>query len=80
MTALHVISLILLIVGGLNWGLVALSDFDLVTAIFGTAGAESAPATAIARVVYLLVALSAVLQLFRLVTSAAASRPGIAVD
>ena len=29
------ISLILLIVGGLNWGLVGLFGFDLVAALFG---------------------------------------------
>ncbi|OGJ17891.1 DUF378 domain-containing protein [Candidatus Pacearchaeota archaeon RBG_13_36_9] len=30
------IALILLIIGGLNWGLVGIVDFNLVTAIFGS--------------------------------------------
>ena len=47
------IALILLIVGGLNWALVGLFDFDLVAAIFGYM-------SVIARVVYVLVGLSAV--------------------
>jgi uncharacterized membrane protein YuzA (DUF378 family) len=35
MGALNKVTLLLLIVGGLNWGLVGLFDFDLVAAIFG---------------------------------------------
>ena len=35
MQALNVIVMILLIVGGLNWGLVGLFNFDLVAALFG---------------------------------------------
>ena len=35
MRSLNVITLILLIVGGLNWGLVGAFDFDLVAALFG---------------------------------------------
>ena len=45
----------LLIVGGLNWGLVGLFGFDLVAAIFG-AGSGAA------RAVYVLVGLSAIWQ------------------
>lgn len=33
--ALDWIALVLLIVGGINWGLVGLFDFDLVAALFG---------------------------------------------
>jgi uncharacterized membrane protein YuzA (DUF378 family) len=36
MKTLNSITLILTIVGGLNWGLVGLADFDLVAAIFGS--------------------------------------------
>jgi uncharacterized membrane protein YuzA (DUF378 family) len=36
MKALNAIALVLIIVGGLNWGLVGLFDFNLVAAIFGT--------------------------------------------
>jgi uncharacterized membrane protein YuzA (DUF378 family) len=47
----------LLIVGGLNWGLVALAEFDLVAWVFG----EEFGATNVAsRIVYGLVGLSAV--------------------
>jgi uncharacterized membrane protein YuzA (DUF378 family) len=35
MKALEWIALILVIVGGLNWGLVGLLNYNLVTAIFG---------------------------------------------
>lgn len=47
------VALILVIVGGLNWGLVGLFNFDLVATIFGDMSALS-------RVVYSLVGLSAV--------------------
>lgn len=36
MKALNAIALVLVIVGGLNWGLVGLFDFNLVSALFGT--------------------------------------------
>ena len=45
--------LVLIIVGGLNWGLVGLLEFDLVAAIFGDM-------TALSRIVYILVGLSAI--------------------
>jgi len=44
--------LILLIIGGLNWGLVGILRFDLVFLIFG-------PMTAATRAVYVLVGVSA---------------------
>jgi len=46
------IVVILVIVGGLNWGLVGAFNYDLVAAIFGTM-------TVASRVVYVLVGLSA---------------------
>jgi len=46
----------LLIVGGLNWGLVGLLGFDLVAAIFG----DMSP---LSRIVYTLVGLSALWQI-----------------
>ena len=49
---------LLLIVGGLNWGLVALAEFDLVAFIFG--GMEFGETNAGSRIVYGLVGLSAV--------------------
>jgi len=48
--------LILLIVGGLNWGLVGLFKFDLVTAIFGEMSAVS-------RIVYTVVGLAGICML-----------------
>ena len=47
------IALVLLIVGGLNWALIGLFEFDLVAAIFG-------PMTMVTRIVYVLVGLAAV--------------------
>lgn len=51
------IAMILLIVGGLNWGLVGLFNFDLVAALFG-------PGTVLSRAVYILVGLSALYAIF----------------
>lgn len=48
---------VLLVVGGLNWGLVALAKFDLVAWIFGLDFGETNAAT---RVIYGLVGLAAV--------------------
>jgi uncharacterized protein len=51
--ALHMVTFILLVVGGLNWLLVGVADFDLVATLFGAG-------STIAKVVYILVGLSAV--------------------
>lgn len=56
MTPTHIITLILIGIGGLNWGLVGLANFDLVAAIFGDMSIMS-------RIIYLLVGASAVYQL-----------------
>ena len=48
------LALILLIVGGINWGLVGIFEFDLVAWLFGGAG------SLLSRTVYILVAISAV--------------------
>jgi uncharacterized membrane protein YuzA (DUF378 family) len=61
---LDVITTVLVIVGGLNWGLVAIANFDLVAALFGLDFGETNAAT---RIVYGLVGLSAVYQLAQLV-------------
>jgi len=71
---LNIITLILLIIGGLNWGLVGLFDFDLVTAIFGNGAAETATSSMIARVIYALVAISAIYQLGMLARMSSAER------
>ncbi|CCD99813.1 DUF378 domain-containing protein [Bradyrhizobium sp. STM 3809] len=67
MRALNIITLVLVIIGGLNWGLVGLFDVDLVTAIFGNGAAETATSSPIARIVYILVALAAIYQIGMLV-------------
>ncbi|KPK70845.1 hypothetical protein AMJ87_08230 [candidate division WOR_3 bacterium SM23_60] len=51
------IALILVIVGGLNWLLVGIFSFDLVAAIFGAM-------SVIARIVYILVGISAIYTIF----------------
>ncbi|RFA29331.1 DUF378 domain-containing protein [Alkalilimnicola ehrlichii] len=53
MTTANWVALILLIVGGLNWGLVGLFNFDLVAAIFGEMSVLS-------RLVYIVVGIAAV--------------------
>lgn len=57
MKALNLITLLLIIVGGINWLLVGAFQFDLVAALFG--GQDGA----LARIVYVLVGLSAIYQL-----------------
>jgi uncharacterized membrane protein YuzA (DUF378 family) len=57
MKKLDILAAILLVVGGLNWGLVALAEFDLVAALFGLDFGETNAAT---RTIYGLVGLAAV--------------------
>ena len=57
MKKLDVLALILVIVGALNWGLVAIGEFDLVANLFGLEFGET---NALTRVVYGLVGLSGV--------------------
>lgn len=52
MKTLDVISCVLLVIGGLNWGLVGIFNFDVVAAIFGAM-------SVISRIVYILVGISA---------------------
>jgi uncharacterized protein len=56
MRTLNLVTLVLLIVGGLNWALVGLFQFDLVSALFGEMSLLS-------RVVYILVGVSALWQI-----------------
>lgn len=53
MNTLDLIALILVVVGGLNWGLIGFFDYDLVAALFGAMSTAS-------RIVYDLVGLSAI--------------------
>jgi uncharacterized protein len=63
---LSVVAVALLIIGGLNWGLVGLLNFDLVAALFGEM-------TVLSRLVYILVGISAIIALvgFKRLTRAA---------
>ena len=49
----------LLVIGGLNWGLVAIAEFDLVATVVGLEFGET---NAVSRIIYGLVGLSAVYQ------------------
>lgn len=51
MKIISLIAMILVLIGGLNWGLVGLFDLNLVAALFGT--------TILAQIVYILVGISA---------------------
>ena len=57
MKGLHIVTFILLVIGGLNWLLVGAFDFNLVTTLFGDA-------TATTKAVYILVGLSALVEIF----------------
>jgi uncharacterized membrane protein YuzA (DUF378 family) len=61
MKPLDTLSQILLIVGGLNWGLVAVANFDLVATITGAGSFGSK--NVLGAVIYGLVGLSALYQL-----------------
>ena len=64
MKKLDTLAAALVIVGGLNWGLVAIAQFDLVATLVGLDFGET---NAASRVVYGLVGLAAVYQLATLV-------------
>ena len=53
LNVIDIVALVLLIIGGLNWGLVGLFSFDLVATVFGAASMLS-------NIVYMLVGLSAI--------------------
>jgi uncharacterized membrane protein YuzA (DUF378 family) len=57
---LDIIAAALVIVGGLNWGLVAIAEFDLVAALVGLEFGET---NAVSRIVYGLVGIAAVYQI-----------------
>lgn len=71
MKAFDFVTAALVIVGGLNWGLVAIAEFDLVAAIVGE---EFGTTNALSRLVYGLVGLSAVYQAARLPALASRER------
>jgi uncharacterized protein len=57
MKRLDLLALVLVVVGALNWGLVAIAKFDLVAAVFGLDFGET---NAITRVIYGLVGIAGV--------------------
>lgn len=59
MKTLNTLTQILIVVGGLNWGLIGAAKFDLVAAIFGAGSTLSS-------IVYVLVGISALYQAVRL--------------
>jgi uncharacterized membrane protein YuzA (DUF378 family) len=67
--ALDWIATLLLIIGGLNWGLVGAFDVDIVAALFGSG-------STISRVVYILVGLSALYGLYMMTKMGRSSRTG----
>jgi uncharacterized membrane protein YuzA (DUF378 family) len=60
MKKFDILAAALVVVGGLNWGLVALAEFDLVAALVGLEFGET---NAASRIVYGLVGLSAAYQI-----------------
>jgi uncharacterized membrane protein YuzA (DUF378 family) len=76
MKVLDGLTLALVIVGALNWGLVGIARFDLVAAIFGMSFGEVSPLTGI---VYTLVAISGIYQavLFKAGARREASLPAV---
>ena len=59
MKKLDILAAVLVVVGGLNWGLVAVAKFDLVAALVGL---DFGQTNAVSRIVYGLVGLAAVYQ------------------
>lgn len=69
MKMLNLVTLVLVIIGGINWGLVGAFQFDLVAAIFGGQDAL------LSRVVYILVGLSALWQIVPLMRAGTVDQP-----
>ena len=67
MKKLDLIAAVLVLIGGLNWGLVAVAKFDLVAWIFGL---DFGQTNAASRIVYGLVGLAAVYGIVALLASA----------
>jgi uncharacterized membrane protein YuzA (DUF378 family) len=72
MKKLDLLAATLLVVGGLNWGLVAVAEFDLVAWIFGLEFGET---NAASRIVYGLVGLAALYSVGSLVSRARSVSP-----
>lgn len=66
MKKLEAVAFALILVGALNWGLVALAEFDLVATLVGLEFGET---NAVSRIVYGLVGLAAVYEIALLLTN-----------
>jgi hypothetical protein len=73
MKKLDLLAATLLVVGGLNWGLVGIAEFDLVAWVFG--GMDFGETNAASRVVYSLVGVAAVYAIARALTTARQPKP-----
>lgn len=71
MKAMSLLAVVLLVVGGLNWGLVGVANFDLVATLFGAGSILS-------KIVYTLVGVAAAFQALTL-TSTLKQREGHAM-
>lgn len=69
LSVLDWVFLVLLVVGGVNWGLVGLFNFDLVASLFGTA-------TTLSNIIYVVVGVSALYILLRGVMSLTSDSQG----
>jgi uncharacterized membrane protein YuzA (DUF378 family) len=58
MKSLDITAVALLVIGGLNWGLVGAANFDLVAALFG-------PMSALSRIVYAVVGAAALYRILQ---------------
>jgi hypothetical protein len=74
MKSLDILAAVLVVVGALNWGLVAIARFDLVAALFGMQFGDVSVLTA---AVYGLVGLAGIYQAWRLV-QVSSSQPAAA--
>jgi uncharacterized membrane protein YuzA (DUF378 family) len=72
MRPLDLVAIVLVVVGALNWGLVAIGEFDLVAAIFGLDFGET---NAITRIIYGLVGLAGVWVAIRAASLLRSERP-----
>lgn len=59
MNVLEKIALVFTIIGGINWGLVGIFDYNLVDSIFGAG-------SVVARIIYIVVAVSALINILLL--------------
>ena len=76
MRVINIATLVLVIVGAVNWGLMGLFQFDLVATLFG------GPQAALSRIVYVLVGLAGLYQVVPLLgaVSGRVENPQLATD